>query len=169
MGTILLENIDMLATFDESRRRLHNAWILVRDNQIVSLGEGSSKPMEADQRINLTGHVVLPGLINTHHHHFQCLLRNVPTLQDSSLFRWLNGLFLIMSELRDEDQYSATMVNHKVLVSRGKLVGVDLPSLIDRHNELSNALVRRTERRYNLALSDLQWRRAYPYDPRADD
>ena len=125
MGTILLENIDTLATFDESRRRLHNAWILVRDNQIESLGEGDSKPLEADQRIDLTGHVVLPGLINTHHHHFQCLLRNVPTLQDSSLFRWLNGLFLIMSELRDEDHYSATMVNHAELLESGCTTSVD--------------------------------------------
>jgi len=49
-----------------------------------------------------------------------------------------------------------------------EMLGVDLPSLIERHNQLSEALIHRTEKRYNLPLSDLQWRRAYPYDPRVD-
>lgn len=125
MGTILLENIDTLATFDQTRRRLNNAWVLVRDNQIESLGEGGSKPSEADQRIDLTGHVVMPGLINTHHHLFQSLLRNVPPMQDANLFRWLNIHFHLMSEVRDEDHYSATLVNHAELLLSGCTTNVD--------------------------------------------
>jgi 8-oxoguanine deaminase len=131
MSSILLENIHTLATFDEQRRRIQDAWILVRDNKIEAIGSMGSqstdvdKPAEVDQRIDLTGHVVMPGMINTHHHLFQCLLRNVPALQDSNLFRWLKVLFLIMSEVRDEDHYSATLVNHAELLLSGCTTNVD--------------------------------------------
>ena len=125
IGAILLENIDILATFDESRRRLNNAWILVRNNPIECLGEGDSKSIEADQRDDLTGHVVMPGLINTHHYLFQCVLRNVPPMQDANLFRWLNIHFHLMSEVCDEDHYSVTLVNHAEPLLSGCTTNVD--------------------------------------------
>ena len=78
--TILLEKIDTLATFDEQRRVLKNAWVLIRDDAIEAIGLAGSEPAAADRRIDLSGHVVLPGLVNTHHHMFQSLLRNVPLL-----------------------------------------------------------------------------------------
>ena len=108
MTTILLEKIDTLATFDEQRRVLKNAWVLIRDDAIEAIGTAGSEPVEADRRIDLAGHVVLPGLINTHHHMFQSLLRNVPLLQDVSLFKWLDVLYVLMSEVTDEDQYVAS-------------------------------------------------------------
>jgi len=49
MSTILLKNIDTLATFDEQRRVLRNAWILIKDNTIVDLGTRGTEPVEADQ------------------------------------------------------------------------------------------------------------------------
>ena len=67
MGTILLENIDTLATFDQERQVLKDAWLLIRDDAIEALGVVGSEPPPADRRIDLSGHVVLPGLINTHH------------------------------------------------------------------------------------------------------
>jgi 8-oxoguanine deaminase len=126
MPTTLLTHIDTLATFDDQRRRLKDAWILVRDNQIEALGvHTQAAPPSADRLIDLTGCVALPGLINTHHHLFQSLLRNLPALQDSELFRWLHILYLIMSEVRDEDQASATMINHAELLLSGCTTSVD--------------------------------------------
>jgi 8-oxoguanine deaminase len=125
MSTLLLYNIDTLATFDAKRRRYNNAWILIRDNVIESLGERGTEPEEAEKRFDLSGYVVLPGLINTHHHLFQCLLRNIPKLQDVSLFDWLYYMFLLMSEVRDEDQYIATMVNNAELLLSGCTTNVD--------------------------------------------
>ncbi|MDR3576107.1 MAG: 8-oxoguanine deaminase [Anaerolineaceae bacterium] len=125
MSSILLEHIDTLATFDEQRHRLRNAWVLVEGNQIKAIGSNGSEPEQVDRRIDLSGYVVLPGLISTHHHNFQTLLRNVPHMQNASLFRWLHDLYLLMSEVRDEDQYVATMVAHTELLLSGCTTTVD--------------------------------------------
>ena len=77
--TILLEKIDTLATFDEQRRVIKNGWVLIRDDAIEAMGGAGSEPGGRPAH-HLSGHVVLPGLVNTHHHMFQSLLRNVPRL-----------------------------------------------------------------------------------------
>lgn len=125
MGTILLEKIDTLATFDGERRVLKNGWILIRDQVIDSIGVAGQEPKEADQRLDLTGYVVLPGLVNLHHHFFQTLLRCVPSLQDVALFRWLHDMYLLMSEVRDEDQYVATQLCVADLLLTGCTTTVD--------------------------------------------
>ena len=133
MSTLLLENIDTLATFDRERRVLKNAWLYIRDNAIEAIGTAGSEPEEVGAisleedvvRIDLSGHVVLPGLINTHHHLFQSLLRNVPALQDAALFDWLRVLYQLMSEVTDEDQYVASMTNHAELLLSGCTTNAD--------------------------------------------
>ena len=124
-SSILLHSIDTLATFDENRRRLGDAWILVRDNRIEAVGTRGTEPGQVDQRIDLTDHVVMPGLVNTHHHQFQSLLRNIPSMQDSSLFRWLHDIYLLMSELTDEDLYVSSLINHAELLLSGCTTTVD--------------------------------------------
>ena len=125
MGTLLLEHMDTLATFDGDRTRLNDAWILIRDQMIEAVGTGSTPPPPADQRLNLSGYVVLPGLINTHHHLFQCLLRNIPVLQDVTLFPWLHHMYRLMSEVHDEDYYTASKLNHAELLLSGCTTNVD--------------------------------------------
>lgn len=125
MSTILLEKIDTLATFDEQRSVLKNAWLLIRDDAIEAIGQAGSEPQTADRHISLSGHVVLPGLINTHHHLFQSLLRNLPPLQDVALFNWLRVLYRLMSEVTDEDQYVASTVNHAELLLSGCTTNAD--------------------------------------------
>ena len=57
-----------------------------------------------------------------------------------------------------------SIVNGKIRVENSQLVGIDLPALIERQNRLAEALVRRTEKRYDVNLSRLVWRRAFPFD-----
>jgi cytosine/adenosine deaminase-related metal-dependent hydrolase len=64
-------------------------------------------------------------MVNTHHHQFQSLLRNVPSMQDSSLFRWLRDIYLLMSELTDEDLYVSSLLNHAELLLSGCTTAVD--------------------------------------------
>ena len=52
--------------------------------------------------IDLAGHVVLPGLVNTHHHMFQSLTRALPAAQDGDLFSWLKALYPVWSRLTPE-------------------------------------------------------------------
>jgi cytosine/adenosine deaminase-related metal-dependent hydrolase len=125
MSTLLLEHIDTLAAFDDNRTRLKNAWILIKDQVIHSIGEQGSQPQEVDQRLDLSGYLVLPGFINTHHHLFQCMLRNIPSLQDVTLFKWLHYMYLLMSEVHDEDYYYASKINHAELLLSGCTTNVD--------------------------------------------
>ncbi|MCY3779518.1 MAG: 8-oxoguanine deaminase [Chloroflexi bacterium] len=108
MTTLLLDNINCLATMDDERRELSGAWILVRDRSIVAVGATSDVLPEPapDRVIDLSRHVVLPGLVNTHHHMFQSLTRVLA--QNEELFNWLKTLYPIWSGLRGEHLYIAT-------------------------------------------------------------
>lgn len=98
MGTLLLKNIHTLATMDRNRRELSNASIYIRDHVIEAVGLlGEMPSTAADEVIDLSNHVVLPGLINTHHHMYQSLTRVLA--QDNELFDWLKTLYPIWARL----------------------------------------------------------------------
>jgi 8-oxoguanine deaminase len=97
--TILLKNADVIVTMDDERREIKGGDILIEGNRIKSVGRFVQA---ADETIDLTGHVVLPGLINTHHHMYQSLTRAVPAAQDADLFQWLKTLYPIWARLTPE-------------------------------------------------------------------
>lgn len=106
MSTLLLKNIRCLATMDDDERELTGAWILIRDRVIERVGlADEAPPAAADRVINLSRHVLLPGLVNTHHHMFQSLTRVIA--QQRELFDWLMALYPIWSGMRGEDLYVA--------------------------------------------------------------
>lgn len=92
---ILIEGARLLAAMDDARTRLADAWLLIEDGRILALGSGAPPPesARADRRLDARGKVVLPGLVNTHHHLPQLLTRNVPRVQEAPLFRWLTELY----------------------------------------------------------------------------
>lgn len=108
--SLLIRNIDVLVTMDEARRVLEGAWLLVEGNRISALGLAVDGLPEAAETLDARGHIVLPGLINTHHHFFQTLLRAVPSFQNLDLWPWLQELYLPMGSLTDEMVDSSTRV-----------------------------------------------------------
>ena len=98
MTSLLLKNIQHLALMDQADTELENAWVMSRNGVIESLGTGVA-PDGADDVIDLTGHVVIPGMVNTHHHLFQNLTRVLPAAQNATLFNWLKTLYPIWSRL----------------------------------------------------------------------
>jgi cytosine/adenosine deaminase-related metal-dependent hydrolase len=93
MGTLLVRNARVLVTMDDARREIARGEMLIRDGFIEAVGERNSLPQQADEIVDLAGHIVLPGLINTHHHLYQSLDRAWPASQDKSLTGWLRGLY----------------------------------------------------------------------------
>ena len=103
MSTLLLKNIEMLVTMDDQRRELQHSNIYIKDGFIQAIGDASEMPPTADEVMDLSGHIVFPGLINTHHHFYQTLTRAVPQAQDANLFNWLTTLYPIWARLTAED------------------------------------------------------------------
>jgi 8-oxoguanine deaminase len=100
--TLLLKNAAVLATMDETRREIAGGSVFIRDNRIVSIGSSAELPRDADEVIDLKGHVVMPGLVNTHHHMFQSLTRALPAGQNAELFGWLKAHYPIWSRITPE-------------------------------------------------------------------
>jgi cytosine/adenosine deaminase-related metal-dependent hydrolase len=88
---------------DGSRRELVGGGLFIRDGWIEKVGPTAELPATADEILDLRRHIVLPGLINTHHHLYQTLTRAVPAAQDAGLFQWLKTLYPIWARLRPED------------------------------------------------------------------
>ncbi len=119
MPTLLVKNIHTLVTMDRDRRELHDAAIFVRDNVIEQVGLTTELPQTADEVLDLQGkHIVLPGLVNTHHHFFQVLTKVIPAAQNCDLFKWLQALYPIWANLTSESIYiSSQMAAAELMLS----------------------------------------------------
>lgn len=102
MATLLIRDARMLVTMDGQRREIAGGSVFIRDNVIEQVGPGDALPRTADEVIDASRHVVLPGLVNTHHHMYQSLTRALPGAQDAELFGWLQTLYPVWAGLTPE-------------------------------------------------------------------
>ncbi len=105
-STLLVKNATVIVTMDDQRREIVDGGLFIRDNVIEQVGPMNSLPSSADDILDLRGHIVLPGLVNTHHHMYQTLTRCIA--QEADLFTWLKTLYPIWSNLTDEGVYVST-------------------------------------------------------------
>ncbi len=108
MGTLLVRNAHILVTMDDHRREIPAGGLFIRDGFIEQVGITDELPGTADEVLDLTGHIVLPGLINTHHHFYQTLTRAVPAAQNANLFNWLKTLYPIWGRMTPDDIFLST-------------------------------------------------------------
>ncbi len=101
MSRLLIENPLLVATMNDSGLEFRGGHILIEDSVIRSIG---SAPFEgqADEVIDARQMLVLPGFVNTHHHLFQALTRNVPAMQESRLFQWLVNHYQVWRHVGEE-------------------------------------------------------------------
>jgi 8-oxoguanine deaminase len=102
MTTLLVKNADILVTMDPARREIANGGLFIRDGFLSKVGPMAELPDTADEIVDLKGCIVLPGLVNTHHHFYQTLTRAVPAAQDANLFNWLKTLYPIWARMDPE-------------------------------------------------------------------
>ena len=108
MPTLLVKNATILVTMDDRQREIPQGGLFVRDGFIEQVGPTSALPETADELLDLKGHLLLPGLVNTHHHFYQTLTRAVPAAQDANLFNWLKTLYPIWARLTPDDIFIST-------------------------------------------------------------
>lgn len=103
MPSLLVRHAEILVTMDGERREITDGGFYAQDGFIEQVGSTQELPPSADEILNLSNHVVLPGLINTHHHFYQTLTRVIPAAQNANLFGWLKTLYPIWAHLRSTD------------------------------------------------------------------
>ena len=119
MTTLLVKHADILVTMDDHRREIPDGGLFARDGMIVAVAPTSELPDNADEVLDMRGQIVLPGLINTHHHFYQTLTRAVPPAQNANLFGWLTTLYPIWAGITPEDIYISTQTALAELVLSG--------------------------------------------------
>jgi cytosine/adenosine deaminase-related metal-dependent hydrolase len=119
MSTLLLRHAEVLVTLDAERREIRDGGLLARDGFIEQVGPTAELPLTADEVLDLRGHVVLPGLVNTHHHLYQTLTRAVPAAQNANLFGWLKTLYPIWANLTPAAIRVSTLVGLAELALSG--------------------------------------------------
>jgi len=108
MSSLLIKNAAVLATMDDASTEIVDGGFFAVDGMIREVGPTSALPSEADVVLDLAGHVVIPGLINTHHHLYQTMTRALPGAQDAGLFDWLTTLYPIWARLTPDHIAAST-------------------------------------------------------------
>jgi cytosine/adenosine deaminase-related metal-dependent hydrolase len=121
MTSLLIHRATCIATQDDAQTELTNASIVIKDNLIERIiADGVPIDLtQFDEVIDARRHVVIPGMVNTHHHMVQCLTRAIPGVQNAELFSWLKGLYPIWAGLTPEMVRTATQVAMAELLLSG--------------------------------------------------
>ncbi len=132
MAWLLLENADVLVTMNEARDEMPQASVLIRDNVIEKIGSVeevrqfiSKQNLDIDRRFDLHGCVLIPGLVNCHHHLYQTLTRSIGTAGGKSLFDWLTMLYPIWAQMDAAAVYTSAKLGLAELLLSGATTVAD--------------------------------------------
>jgi 8-oxoguanine deaminase len=119
LSTLLIRHAALLVTMDAQRREIPDGAVFIRDNVIEQVGATATLPATADEVIEARDQIVVPGLVNTHHHMVQTLTRVIGPAQDSELFGWLRALYPIWANLTPEMVHVSTQTAMAELLLSG--------------------------------------------------
>ncbi|WP_406407915.1 8-oxoguanine deaminase [Streptomyces halstedii] len=114
---LVIENCS-IATVDAQDTEYASGHVVVADNRIESVGAGGAPAglTGVVRRIDATGHLATPGLVNTHHHFYQWITRGLAT--DHNLFDWLVALYPTWARV-DEAMVRAAAQGSLAMMARG--------------------------------------------------
>ncbi|HLB50512.1 MAG TPA: 8-oxoguanine deaminase [Anaerolineales bacterium] len=120
MATIVIRHAAVLVTMDRTRSEIPDGGMVIRDGVIEAVGPTNELPTVLDARmVEMDGHIILPGLVNTHHHLYQTLTRAVPAAQNATLFNWLKTLYPIWARMTPEAVYISALTGMAELLLSG--------------------------------------------------
>lgn len=139
MSTLLVKNA-YVVTMDDQQTEIPDGGLFIRNGVIEQVGPSTSLPENADEVLNLDGHILLPGLVNTHHHFYQTLTRAVPAAQDANLFNWLKTLYPIWARLTPDDIFISTQTALAELARSGCTTASDHLYLFPNGSKLDDEI-----------------------------
>src|SRR6185437_12749820 len=140
--------------------------IVIQEDKIIELvARGRVPSGKIDNIIDASEHVLIPGLINTHHHYFQTLTRSFNKSLDKELFDWLTVLYNVWQNLTPESLYTAsktamcelllsgctTSVDHHYLFPKGLENAIDIQVRAAKEIGIRSVLTRGS---MNLSIKD---------------
>lgn len=132
MKKTLIKNADWIITMDSERKRVRNGDILIEGPEIKEIGKGISGRGEYDEVIDASGMVIVPGFVNTHHHCYQSLVRNIHVANGLTLEPWLKVVYEIFKEITPE------VVEAGVYAGLGDLLKTGCTTSMDHHYAFPN-------------------------------
>jgi cytosine/adenosine deaminase-related metal-dependent hydrolase len=139
MSTLLIKHA-YLVTMDDHQSEFPDGGLFIRRGLIESVGPTSELPETADEVLDLSGHILLPGLVNTHHHFYQTLTRAVPAAQNANLFNWLKTLYPIWARLTPDDIFTSTQTALSELALSGCTTASDHLYLFPNGSKLDDEI-----------------------------
>lgn len=140
MATLLVKNATVMVTMDGNRREIADGGLFARDGFIEQVGLTTELPQTADQVLDLRDHIVLPGLVNTHHHFYQTLTRAVPAAQNANLFNWLKTLYPIWARMTPDDIFTSAQTALSELALSGCTTASDHLYLFPNGSKLDDEI-----------------------------
>ncbi len=125
MSDLLLTGADVVVTMDGRGTELSDGWVAITGGVIDAVGQGAVGQPEARERVDVSGCLVTPGLINTHHHLYQNLTRAYPPMTNAPLFGWLQSLYPLWSALDEEAAHVSAWVGLAELALSGCTTSTD--------------------------------------------
>lgn len=124
MSKLKIEKIHTLVTVDDDYRVLHDVDVVLAGDKIEAVGPNLPTP-EGARVLDGRWCVAYPGFVNTHHHFYQTLTRNIPAVQNSKLFDWLLWLYEVWRGLHPEAVRVSTQVALGELLLSGCTTSTD--------------------------------------------
>jgi len=151
MAKTAFDHISILATMDGANdcatadfgREITDGAIIIENGVIQAVGtheELAEQIASCDDVISFDHHIVIPGMVNTHHHLFQNLTRLIPEAQNESLFGWLQTLYPIWQNLEPDDFYISTALGLAELALSGCTTSSDHQYIFPNGTELEQAI-----------------------------
>lgn len=120
MTSLLIKGATAIVTMDAKNSIYRDADLYIEEGWVKAIGKDlSGQKYAADETIDARGKIVYPGLINTHHHLYQVLTRNLPRVQQMELFDWLKTLYRLWRGLTGEMVYTSALVGLGELIKYG--------------------------------------------------
>ena len=125
VADLLVHDATLVATCDDQRREIAGGWVAVTDGLISAVGDAAEPAPAAEDRIDASGCLVTPGLVNTHHHLYQNLTRAYAPALRGGLFDWLTTLYPLWARLDEHGAYLSAWVGLAELALGGCTTSTD--------------------------------------------
>ena len=140
MSTLTIRGAELLVTMDRQRTEIANGGMIIRNGIIEAINTSAELPQVTGEQIDLSDHIILPGLVNTHHHLYQTLTRAVPAAQNANLFDWLRTLYPIWSHLTPKAVYTSAIIGMAELLLSGCTTTTDHLYLFPNGSRLDDTI-----------------------------